>query len=452
MHAQPSGPASSRSALRTFCVSGLGTALEFYDFIIYGTAAALVFPQVFFPQMDHLTATLLAFSAFGAGFLARPLGGLVFGHFGDRLGRQKVLVSTLLLMGLSTFLIGCLPGHASVGVAAPILLVLLRLIQGFAAGGEWGGAALFGIESAPAGRRGLWGSFTSMGIGVGGILGAGVFAIVSAAYDDNLVDFAWRIPFWLGGSLVLIGLYARLKAPVAATAPLAKPVRAPLAEALRQRPRQLLLCTGIAFGYCTIAYIGSTFFLTYATQVGFGSTEALMFDLALSVAIVLSAPLCGYLSDRLGRRTVMGFGAGAMALGLFAFFPLVSMHSFVVALCAYSLTGLLMGATQGPIPAFLAEQFPRSMRYSGISASYQIGAALGGGSASSVATAILILTDHQPLGVALYGAGALALVALCSLMLRETSRLSMAQIDEQAPILTGAMASNAQGANCKSAE
>lgn len=431
MHSNHSQAAPSRSAFRTFCVSGLGTALEFYDFIIYGTAAALVFPQVFFPEMDHLTATLVAFAAFGAGFFARPLGGMVFGHFGDRIGRQKVLVTTLLLMGLSTFLIGCLPSHASIGAMGPILLLLLRLVQGFAAGGEWGGAALFGIESAPPGRRGLWGSFTSMGIGVGGILGSAVFAIVSAAYDDNLVDFAWRIPFWLGGALVLFGLYARLKTSVPVAAPVAKPVRAPLAEALRQRPRQLLLCTGIAFGYCTIAYIGSTFFLTYATQVGYSSTQALMFDIALSVAIVFSAPLFGYLSDLLGRRRVMVFGAVVMAMGMFGFFAMVGMKSYAIAMFAYILVGLLMGATQGPIPAFLGEQFPRSMRYSGISASYQIGAALGGGTASSVATAILIFTDHNPMGVALYGAAALALVAICSMLLRETSRLSMAQIDEE---------------------
>ena len=187
--------AGSQSALRTFFVSGMGTALEFYDFVIYGTAAALVFPKVFFPQMDPLTATLFAFGAFGAGFFARPLGGMVFGHYGDRIGRQKMLVITLLLMGLSTLLIGCLPGYSSIGLAAPALLVVLRLIQGFASGGEWGGAALFGIESAPPGRRGLWGSFTSMGIGIGGILGAAVFGIVSVASNDNLADFAWRIPF-----------------------------------------------------------------------------------------------------------------------------------------------------------------------------------------------------------------------------------------------------------------
>ncbi|WP_371227941.1 MFS transporter [Pseudomonas sp. QE6] len=426
----PAAP-GSRSAFRTFCVSGMGTALEFYDFIIYGYAAALVFPQLFFPGMDRLTAVLIAFAAFGAGFFARPLGGVVFGHLGDRYGRQKALVATLLLMGTSTLLIGFLPTHAALGAAAPILLVLLRLVQGFAAGGEWGGAALFGIEVAPKGRRGLWGSFTSMGIGIGGIFGSAVFAIVSFAFNDDLTGIGWRIPFWLGGVLVLIGLYARLQNSAEPQPKAAAKVQArmPLMEAFRRRPRELLLCIGIAFGYVTIAYIGSTFFLAYATDIGYSSSEALLFDFSLSVAIVVSAPFFGYLSDRLGRRNVMIFGAAIMALGLFAFFPMIGAHNLALALLAYIAVGFFMGATQGPIPAFLAEQFPREMRYSGISFSYQIGAAVGGGTASSIATAILIATGRNPFGVALYGAAALALVAFCSWMLRETSRLPMEEID-----------------------
>ncbi|QBR03345.1 MFS transporter [Paraburkholderia pallida] len=424
---------SARAALRAFCVSGMGTALEFYDFVIYGMAAALVFPQVFFPSLDRLTATLVAFGAFGAGFLARPLGGVLFGHFGDKVGRQKVLVTTLLLMGASSFLIGCLPGYASIGAAAPVLLILLRLIQGFAAGGEWGGAALFGIEHAPAGRRGLWGSFTSMGIGVGGIIGDIVFGAVSAGAHGDLASFAWRIPFWLGGLLVLVGLYARMQSGAHAAASHAHDAKMPLLEAIRQRPRELLLCTGIAFGYITIAYIGSTFFLAYATDIGYSSTQALVFDLALSVAIVLSAPLFGHLSDKLGRRTVMICGAAVMTAGMFAFFALVGMKSVPLAFLAYVLVGAFMGMTQGPIPAFLGEQFPQAMRYSGISASYQIGAALGGGTASSAATAILIATHHNALAVALYGALALALVAFCSYALKETATLTMAEIDEQTP-------------------
>ncbi|MCO6055522.1 MFS transporter [Pseudomonas sp. MOB-449] len=421
-------PRHPQSALRTFFVSGMGTALEFYDFVIYGIAAALVFPQVFFPDLAPLTATLVAFGAFGAGFFARPLGGMVFGHLGDKAGRQKALVITLLLMGFSTLAIGCLPSHESIGAAAPVLLVLLRLIQGFAAGGEWGGAALFGIESAPSGKRGLWGSFTSMGIGIGGILGSAIFAIVSAAYDDNLADFAWRIPFWLGGVLVLIGLYARLSNPASKPLQRSENARLPLVSALRSRPREMLLCIGIAFGYVTIAYIGSTFFLAYATQLGYGSTEALLFDVSLSVAIVISAPLFASLSDRIGRRTVMILGAALMAAGFFAFFALVGRHSLPIACMAYIVVGALMGATQGPIPAFLAEQFPRSMRYSGMSAAYQIGAAFGGGTASSLATAIL-MTTGSPYGVAAYGAAALALVAVCSFLLRETAHLSMDAID-----------------------
>lgn len=423
--------AAARGAFRTFCISGMGTALEFYDFVIYGYAAALVFPQVFFPGMDKLTATLIAFAAFGTGFFARPVGGVVFGHLGDKYGRQKVLVATLLLMGCSTFLIGCLPSYGSIGIAAPVLLVALRLVQGFAAGGEWGGAALFGIEQAPPGRRGLWGSFTSMGIGIGFLLGAGVFAIISALTDNKLAEFAWRIPFWLGGLLVFVGLYARLRNVGQHGDHTPSSEKMPLLQVFRHHPRALLLSTGVAFGYITIAYIGSTFLVSYATQLGYSDAQALVFDLINSATIILSAPLFGYLSDKYGRKPVMIFGAVAMAAWFFAFFPLVHLKHWELTLFAYGMVGVLMGATQGPIPAFLGEQFPKAIRYSGISASYQLGAALGGGTASSVATAILIYTNNNPIGVAVYGALALVLLAICSAGLRETARLGMADIDGQ---------------------
>ncbi|WP_455776055.1 MFS transporter, partial [Burkholderia stabilis] len=210
--------------------------------------------------------------------------------------------------------------------------------------------------------------------------------------------------------------------------------------------RELLLCAGIAFGYITIAYIGSTFFLAYATDIGYGSTQALMFDLALSVSIVVSAPLFAHLSDRIGRRTVMIAGAALMTAGLFAFFPLVATKSMPLAVIAYAVAGGCMGATQGPIPAFLGEQFPREMRYSGISASYQIGAALGGGTASSAATAILIVTHHNAFAVGLYGALALAIVAICSYFLKETAGLSMAEIDAGEPAATGSAVAKRAGA------
>lgn len=201
------------SAFKTFLVSGIGTALEYYDFLIYGLAAGLVFNVAFFPGEDPAIGTLYAFAAFGTGFLARPLGGIVIGHFGDRIGRRPMLVLTLITMGVSTLAIGFLPTYETIGVWAPVLLVMLRLVQGFAAGGEWGGAALFGIENAPDNRRGLFGSFTSMGIGLGTFFGVLVFAITSAFAGGDLVSFAWRVPFWLGGILVIVGLLARLSMP-----------------------------------------------------------------------------------------------------------------------------------------------------------------------------------------------------------------------------------------------
>ena len=420
-----------QSAMKTFFVSGLGTALEYYDFLIYGLAAGLVFNVVFFPNADPLLGTLYAFAAFGTGFLARPLGGIIIGHFGDRIGRRKMLILTLLTMGVSTFAIGLLPTFETIGVWAPILLVLLRLVQGFAAGGEWGGAALFGIENAPDNRRGLWGSFTSMGIGLGTFLGAGAFSLVSLIFDGDIISFAWRIPFWVGGLLVVIGLLARLNMPKdeADQKEKTNTVDIPLVEAAKQKPREILLGLGVSYGYNTIAYIGFTFFLSYLTNLGFGSTESLVGQLVYSAVLFLSAPAFALLSDRFGRRPVMIYGGIAMALFLYAYFPLVGTMNVGLAIVAFAVTGLITGITQGPIPAFVSEQFPARVRYSAMSASYQIGAAIGGGTASFVATGLLIISNQNPVSVALYGTFAMVVLVLCSFGLKETAFKSTAQIN-----------------------
>lgn len=416
------------TALKTFLISGLGTALEYYDFLIYGLAAGLVFNVLFFPGEDPLIGTLYAFAAFGTGFLARPLGGIVIGHFGDRIGRRPMLILTLLVMGVSTLGIGLLPTYETAGVWAPILLVALRLIQGFAAGGEWGGAALFGLENAPNNRRGFWASFTSMGIGIGTFLGVLVFAVVSAIAGDAFIEFAWRIPFWIGGILVIVGMLARLGMPQEEPQEKNENESAPIVETLKTKPKEVLYVLGVSYGYNTIAYIGFTYFLAYLTGIGYGETESLISQLFYSAVLILSAPLFALLSDRVGRRPVMVVGGIAMGLFLFLYFPMVGAGSIVLVTLAFAITGLLTGITQGPIPAFSGEQFPARLRYTGMSVSYQIGAALGGGTASFIATGLLILGNGNPTLIAVYGAVAMLILVLCSLGLKETAFKTTEQI------------------------
>lgn len=404
-------------------VSGLGTAMEYYDFSIYGLAAALVFPVVFFPELSPLVGTLVAFSAFGVGFIVRPVGGIVLGHLGDRIGRRPVMVFTLIAMGVGTFLIGCLPGHAVLGGWAAVALVLLRILQGFAAGGEWGGAAVIGIESAPEGRRGLWGSFTSMGIGLGTLLGVVAFTIVSAIEGGDLSDFGWRIPFWLGGLLVVIGLIARLRMP--AEKPSSndtKAPRVPLIEAIRTHPRQVAGSTLVSFGWNTMAYVISVFFLSYIAQNGYDKTLSLVFQILSSLALLLGALFFGHLSDRFGRRRVMIAGGLGLVIVFFAFFPLVLAQINLLTAVVFVAIGFVAAAAQGPLPALIGEQFPASMRFSGTSVTYQIGAAIGGGTASSVATALLIWGDGNPIGVSIYASAAAMILVVGTLLCREPVR------------------------------
>ncbi|MFF4758294.1 MFS transporter [Streptomyces sp. NPDC001292] len=426
-----SGPrAEATTAARTFFISGFGTALEFYDFIIYGLAAAIVFPTLFFPSLDHRMGTLVAFAAFGSGFIARPLGGIVIGHFGDRIGRKAMLLLTLLVMGASTFLIGCLPDYGNVGVTAPVLLVVLRLIQGFAAGGEWGGASLFGIENAPDNRRGLWGSFTSAGIGIGSLFGTGVFTLITLLPRQQLETWAWRVPFWLGGLLVVVGLVARSRMPQEERRTEHAP-RVPILESIKRHPRHMLLAIGVAFGYNTLAYIGTIFTVTYAEERGYSYTESLLLQVAGSIAFTVAVPVMALLSDRIGRKPVVILGTLAYGAFFFAYFPMVDGHVLVLATGAYVLVNVLMAAPQGCIPAFLGEQFPNSTRYSSISATYQTGAALGGGTAATAATALFIAFDSDPIGVGLYSGAAALVLALCAWGLRETSKVPTADLGER---------------------
>ncbi|MGP3776930.1 MFS transporter [Streptomyces sp. SDT5-1] len=424
-------PATAVNVTRTFFISGFGTALEFYDFIIYGLAAALVFPKVFFPSFDPTVGTLVAFAAFGSGFVARPLGGIVIGHFGDRIGRKAMLVLTLLVMGSSTFLIGCLPTYGGVGVAAPVMLVALRLVQGFAAGGEWGGASLFGIENAPEDRRGLWGSFTSAGIGIGSLLGTGVFTLVTLLPQQALESWAWRVPFWLGGLLVLVGVVARSRMPREERRTERAP-RVPIVDAIKRHPRQMLLAIGVAFGYNTLAYIGSIFTVTYAEERGYSHTQSLLLQVAGSIAFMVAVPVMALLSDRYGRKPVVIVGTVAYGAFFFAYFPMVDGHVVLLATVAYVVVNVLMAAPQGCIPAFLGEQFSAATRYSSISATYQVGAALGGGTAATTATALLLAFDGDPIGVGLYSAAAALVLVLCAWGLRETFRVPTARLGEPA--------------------
>ncbi|MFC9595271.1 MFS transporter [Streptomyces sp. NPDC056944] len=427
---RPGLKARTARGTRTFLISGFGTALEFYDFIIYGLAAAIVFPTVFFPAFDRTVGTLVAFAAFGSGFVARPLGGIVIGHFGDRIGRKSMLILTLLVMGGSTFLIGCLPSYGTLGIAAPVLLVALRLVQGFAAGGEWGGASLFGIENAPEDRRGLWGSFTSAGIGIGSLFGTGVFTLITLLPEDQLEAWAWRLPFWLGGLLVLVGVLARSRMPQEERRTESAP-RVPILDAVKRHPRQMLLAIGVAFGYNTLAYIGTIFTVTYAEERGYSYTESLLLQVAGSVAFTIAVPAMALLSDRKGRKPVVILGTLAYAVFFFLYFPLVDGHVLLLATLAYVLVNVLMAAPQGCIPAFLGEQFSAATRYSSLSATYQTGAALGGGTAATAAAALLIAYDGNPLGVGLYSGAAALILVLCAWGLRETFRVPTARLGER---------------------
>ena len=395
----PIAPDASRKAsLWVIVASGVGSALEWYDFFIYGTASALVFGPLFFPKSDALVGTLLAFATFGVGFLARPFGGLFFGHLGDRHGRKPVLVATLLLVGLGTMLIGFLPTYAAAGTWAPILLVLLRLVQGFGAGAEYGGAVVLLAEHAPPGRRGLWGSFAPMGVGVGNFLAAGAFALVSLMPHDTFMAWGWRLPFLASFLLIAGGLYVRMRVtetPVFQEAVARhRPDRIPALEVMRRQPRNFFVLLGARMAENGLGYLFPVFGLAYVTHT-LGMPRQLVLDaLMLSFVVQLgTVPLFSMLSDRIGRRPVYIFGALFGIVMAFPFFVLLETRNWWLVLLGMVLTnGIAVGAMFGPQAAYFAELFGPKRRYSGFAFARELGSIIAGGPAPLLATAMVAAT------------------------------------------------------------
>lgn len=425
-----SAPAATRgtsSQRRVVVASLVGTSLEWYDFFIYGQAAALVFNRLFFPQFDPLVGTLLAFTTYAVGFVARPLGGMVFGHYGDRLGRKNVLVVTLLLMGAATFAIGLLPTYAAIGIWAPILLVGLRFVQGLGLGGEWGGAVLMTMESGDQRRRGLNASWPQIGVPIGLLLSTGVLTLMSSLTSDAAFrSWGWRVPFLLSGVLVVVGLWIRLT--VAESPMFTERVeaaegtaKAPILEVLRDHRRPLLLAFGARVGVDVAFYTFVLFITTYAvTYLKLPRSTPLNAVLIAASLQVLLIPLFGGLTDRVGRRPVYLFGAVGALAWVFAFFPLIDSRSFALITVA-AIGGLAFHAAMyGPQAAFIAELFPTRVRYTGASLGYQGAGILGGALAPIVSTALLKRYDST-LPVALYVAGMLLVSIVCVVLAPETA-------------------------------
>jgi metabolite-proton symporter len=388
--------------------SAVGSALEWYDFFIYGTAAALVFGEIFFPKSDPTIGTLLAFATFGVGFVARPFGGLVFGHLGDRIGRKPVLVITLIMVGAGTFLIGLLPTYNSIGVWAPIMLVVLRLVQGFGAGAEYGGAVIMAVEHAPPGKRGLFGSFAPLGVTVGLLLANGVFALFAALPHEEFVSWGWRVPFLLSIVLVLVGFYIRYRVsetPVfSEIAAKNAAARSPVIEAVKRHPREFLVVIGARLAENGLGYLFPVFALNYMTQqLHLPKTMVLEGNMLAYTVQLLTIPLFSALSDRVGRRPVYMGGALFSAAFAFPFFMLVGTQSQPLIYFALIL-GISVGvaAMFGPQAAYFAELFGARLRYSGFAFARELGSILAGGPAPFIATALLLYAGGQPWLVAGY--------------------------------------------------
>ena len=422
-----------------------GTSIEWYDFFLYGAAAALIFPTVFFGEASPSTALILSFLTFAAGFIARPIGGIIFGHFGDRIGRKKTLVTALILMGVSSTLIGLLPTYAMIGVTAPILLTLLRFAQGIAIGGQWGGAMLLVTESAPSNERGYYGAFAQAGAPVGVILANLAFIITSASVsDESFLAWGWRIPFLASALLIAISMYIQLnledtkafKELQAYKEGLQKDIntaevlveKSPIIEAIRKYPKRIILAAGAFLSVQVTFYILIAFMLVY----GVSNTNLSRDDIlaAILIASAIQVPVqfafASY-SDKHGRKGIFMLGAILTALWAFAIFPLIDTGNFWYTVLAISGGLIFLAMMYGPQAAFFTELFTTEVRYSGATLGYQFGAIAGGAFAPTIAT--YLWTEYDVFWVSVYIAFASLLTLLSVMALTETYQTDLNKKD-----------------------
>ncbi|THK37110.1 MFS transporter [Ensifer sp. MPMI2T] len=422
---------SHQHTARRVAIAGLvGTAIEWYDFYIYGLAAALVFGHLFFPEFSSVAGTLAAFGTFAVGFVARPLGGVIFGHFGDRIGRKGTLIVTLFLMGAATVVIGLLPTYETIGVAAPILLVTLRFLQGFAVGGEWGGAVTMVIETAPEGRRGLYGSLPQMGVPLGLIFSSSIYSIISQLPDDMFRSWGWRVPFLLSILLIVIGLFIRSRiSETAAFKELkeggARP-QLPIKRCFQTSWRQILLAIGLYVSAGVPFYIVTVFVLSYATSnLGIGRSTMFTGLLVGAVMEAFTVPLFGALSDRFGRRPVFIFFAVVALAFAFPFFWLLGTGDTAVVFLALVIAlAVVHAGMYGPTASLYAEMFPPSVRYTGTSVGYQMGGVVAG-FVPMLAGFAVNGADGASWPISLIWAACAAIGLLSALLVRETQGVDL---------------------------
>jgi metabolite-proton symporter len=424
MERPASASISAKRTKRQYASAGIasmvGTTIEWYDFFLYGTAAALIFNKIFFTAIDPITGTLAAFGTYAVGFFARPLGAVVFGHYGDRIGRRSMLLITLLLMGIPTVLIGLLPSYESIGYWAAALLVLMRILQGVAVGGEWGGAVLMAVEHAPEGKKGLFGSLPQAGVGAGLILSSLAMGAVSRLPEADFMSWGWRVPFLASVLMLAVGGFIRVKVSESPEfekmKKRGKQVGQPVLEVIKRHPRSILAVMGARFAEVSWFYTVVTFALAYAANtLGVPKAEILSAISAGAFVSIFTMPCFGLLGDRIGQKRVFFIGMVALCLFAFPFFSLLADKGagslWLAMICAIGGVYAMMYAVEAPL---FSSQFPAEVRYSGISLSVQLSGAIGGGLAPIVATSLLAMTGGDPRYVCLYliALGMLAMVCV----------------------------------------